>query len=88
MADTAFSAVPAAGQALSGSDLALISQLVAGLPKTRRVTLTQLKALFDGSGLSIDLEFNQHQALQFVIQNLTSDPSSPVDGQIWLRTDL
>ena len=33
-------------------------------------------------------QFNQQQALNFVIENRTSDPASPVDGQIWLRTDL
>ena len=32
--------------------------------------------------------FNQQQALAFVIENRTDDPASPVDGQIWLRTDL
>ena len=37
----------------------------------------------DGSG-----EFNQEQALQVVVENRTSDPGTPVDGQIWLRTDL
>ncbi len=34
------------------------------------------------------VEFNKQQALQFVIENRTADPSTPVDGQIWLRTDL
>lgn len=34
------------------------------------------------------VEFNQQQALQLVIENRTSDPGSPVTGQIWLRTDL
>ncbi|GAJ22967.1 unnamed protein product [marine sediment metagenome] len=34
------------------------------------------------------IEFAKQQALQFVVENRTSDPSSPVDGQIWLRTDL
>lgn len=41
-----------------------------------------------GIALGADVDFNQHQALQFVVQGLTSDPASPVDGQIWLRTDL
>jgi len=35
-----------------------------------------------------DVDFNQQQATAFVVENRTSDPSSPVDGQIWLRTDL
>ena len=34
------------------------------------------------------VEFAQQQAVQFVIENRTSDPGSPVTGQIWLRTDL
>lgn len=34
------------------------------------------------------VEFSQQQALQFVIENRTSDPVSPVAGQLWLRTDL
>lgn len=35
-----------------------------------------------------DLEFAQNQALQFVFENRTSDPGSPVVGQCWFRTDL
>lgn len=34
------------------------------------------------------VEFAQQQALQFVVENRTSDPGSPVPGQLWLRTDL
>jgi hypothetical protein len=34
------------------------------------------------------VEFAQQQALQFVIENRTSDPGAPVSGQLWLRTDL
>lgn len=34
------------------------------------------------------VDFAQQQALNFVIENRTSDPGSPVSGQIWLRTDL
>lgn len=34
------------------------------------------------------VEFDQQQALQFVIENRTSDPGSPVAGQLWIRTDL
>ena len=39
-------------------------------------------------GLGENLDFNQKQALQLVIENRTSDPASPVTGQIWMRTDL
>ena len=34
------------------------------------------------------MDFAQQQTLQFVIENRTSDPGSPVSGQVWLRTDL
>lgn len=34
------------------------------------------------------IEFSEQQALQLAVENRTSDPSTPVDGQIWLRTDL
>jgi len=35
-----------------------------------------------------NVDFNQKQAISLVIETRTSDPGSPVDGQIWLRTDL
>lgn len=35
-----------------------------------------------------DVDFQQKQGKQFVIENRTSDPSSPSTGQIWIRTDL
>jgi len=34
------------------------------------------------------VQFSQQQALQFRIENRTSDPGSPAVGEIWLRTDL
>jgi hypothetical protein len=34
------------------------------------------------------VNFNSQQALNFRIENRTSDPASPTSGQIWLRTDL
>lgn len=34
------------------------------------------------------VDFNQQQAVSFVVENRTSDPGSPVTGQLWLRTDL
>lgn len=30
----------------------------------------------------------QDKGLGFIIENRTSDPAAPVNGQIWLRTDL
>lgn len=35
-----------------------------------------------------DIDFQQKEAQQLVIENLTSDPSSPVEGQLWYRSDL
>lgn len=35
-----------------------------------------------------NVEFNQNELLQPVIDKLSSDPGSPVIGQIWYRTDL
>lgn len=34
------------------------------------------------------VDFNQKQAVSLVVENRTSDPDTPIDGQIWLRTDL
>lgn len=38
--------------------------------------------------LTRDMDFNQHQGIEFVMENRTSDPGSPVTGQLWIRTDL
>lgn len=50
------------------------------------VTLEQARS--QNNTLSGDINFNQHKGLGFVIETRTSDPSSPVVGQIWFRTDL
>jgi len=34
------------------------------------------------------VEFNKQQVLQLAVENRTSEPDTPNDGQIWLRTDL
>lgn len=34
------------------------------------------------------VEFNKQQTLQLAVENRTSEPDTPNDGQIWLRTDL
>jgi hypothetical protein len=34
------------------------------------------------------VEFAQQQALQFRVENRTSDPGAPAVGQLWIRTDL
>lgn len=70
--------------------------LVTSLSSTRRVDTDD--PLDGGGELSADLTliwnpqsdiaFNQQEAVEFVIENRTSDPGSPVSGQIWLRTDL
>lgn len=38
--------------------------------------------------LGEDLDFNGKQAVGLLIENKTSDPTSPVTGQIWFRTDI
>lgn len=37
--------------------------------------------------LDSNLDFAQYEAEQFVLENLTSDPVSPVVGQMWIRVD-
>lgn len=49
------------------------------------IAATKLSGLADPDA---SIEFANQQALQFVIENRISDPDSPVDGRIWLRTDL
>ena len=34
------------------------------------------------------VDFNKNQAVNFRLENRTSEPSSPAVGQIWIRTDL
>lgn len=34
------------------------------------------------------VEFATQQALQLAVENRIDDPGAPVDGQVWLRTDL
>lgn len=36
----------------------------------------------------VELQFNQKEAKQMVIEILASDPVTPVEGQIWYRSDL
>lgn len=58
------------------------SGTTAGPPSWRVPLLNQLTAP-TGS-----VQFSQQQALQFRVENRTSDPSSPATGEIWFRTDL
>jgi hypothetical protein len=64
--------------------VAEVSGLVAALAAKMDATTT-LDAI-PAPVASVD--FAQEQALQFVIENRTSDPGAPVAGQIWLRQDL
>lgn len=34
------------------------------------------------------VDFNGQEAINFRVENRTSDPGSPAVGQVWLRTDL
>lgn len=62
-----------------------------------RIALKQLKSktgTFEDIGqetipISIaSIDYNGQQAVSFRLENRTSDPESPVIGQIWLRTDI
>lgn len=44
--------------------------------------------LSDATAPDAPVDFSQEQATALVIENRTNDPGTPVDGQIWLRTDL
>jgi hypothetical protein len=55
---------------------------------TNLATTVQAYTLDTFANPVASLDFAQQQTLQFVIENRTSDPGSPVTGQIWLRTDL
>lgn len=35
-----------------------------------------------------NVNFNQKQGVSFVVEVRSDDPVSPVNGQIWLRSDL
>lgn len=56
--------------------------------------VTNLAATVQGYTLNLfaapvaAVNFNQQQAQGLALENRTSDPGSPVTGQIWLRTDL
>ena len=41
-----------------------------------------------GGTMTGDIDFDQNEAKQLVIENRTSDPTSPATGEIWFRTDV
>jgi hypothetical protein len=41
-----------------------------------------------GGVMEGDIDFDQNEALQFVFENRTTDPDTPVIGQAWIRTNL
>lgn len=49
------------------------------------IVATKLNELANPDG---SVEFNQQQVIALVIENRIDDPTTPVNGQIWLRTDL
>lgn len=65
-------------------DTAVETEKNAGENKVRIKTEGTERAIIDSTGH----DFKQHQAKQLVIENRTSDPGSPVAGQIWFRTDV
>lgn len=70
---------------------------IAFLPSAlSKLTITDTGITRDGTSflsstkvnLSNALDFNQNEAKEMVVENRTSDPSSPAEGQLWVRTDL
>jgi hypothetical protein len=55
---------------------------------TRTSQSVQGTKTFASLKLSGSMNANQNQITSLVIENRTSDPTDPVTGQIWLRTDL
>ena len=51
-------------------------------------TVAGTKTFSSAPVLSDGANFSQKQAVSLVIENRTSDPTSPVVGQVWFRTDL
>ena len=51
-------------------------------------TVAGVKTFSSAPILSDGANFSQKQAVSFVIENRTSDPTTPVVGQVWFRTDL
>jgi hypothetical protein len=62
------------------------------------ITITGATPIAGGGDLSTNrvitwaptasVPFNKQQATEFRIENRTTDPTTPAEGQIWLRTDL
>ena len=75
--------------ALKGAGSTITTQI--GIAIADKTQGTTNFALTTGAGLvsfGDNVDFNQHQGLEFVMENRTSDPGSPVTGQLWIRTDL
>lgn len=51
-------------------------------------TITGAKAFSGKPTFNANIDMNQTEILNAVIEKRTSDPSSPVTGQIWFRTDV
>lgn len=52
------------------------------------VTISGKQTITGEKTLGANLNCNQRQLIGLVIENRTSDPVHPVDGQIWYRSDL
>lgn len=48
----------------------------------------KFETVTNGVSVTGNVDFNQGQAVEMRLENLTADPGSPAVGQIWLRTDL
>ena len=68
-------------------DLASFATPLAHAP-THKLGGTDSIKLNEFANPTSSVQFSQQQALQFVVENRTSDPGTPVAGQLWIRTDL
>ena len=60
---------------------------------TKRIDTTSTQSVhgtksFSALKLTGSMDCNQKQMVSMVVENRITDPSNPVTGQIWFRTDL
>lgn len=73
--------------ALNNNQSDLYQDVTNRMDKNTNETVQGTKT-FTGLKLGSNMNCNQKQMVSMVIENRTSDPTNPVVGQIWIRTDL
>ena len=87
-------AVPVVPSFASNVPLALVYLTTSTTTLTAATNLTDVRPYIANTAVYMDLSSNQSAAGTktftggLVIPTTTSDPGSPVNGQIWLRTDF